>query len=200
MLFDNIINNTKQDKITVQVINDEIILEYGRRFLKNQDAQKQKHYISSKVRTLGDLVLTAKEKSNNVKVLKDILDPKMFDWLCDVVRQWSGYDEKTGICKRGSVPRRLTKCLKSCSSIIWSQAIKDETLSAAKLSLIQQQHDRFMSIMQSEWPVELSASGDRSVKINKVVKEDKMPMEDDLILFFCKVSEKIGGVASQKQD
>lgn len=188
-LINKVVNSMKHDSITIQVVSDELILEYGRRFLANHNIEKQRNYIACKMRTLAALVLRIKKTNSEVTFLKDILKPQMFDVLCAAVREWSGYDESTGICKTGSVPRRLFKSLKSCCSTVLSQAIKDDSIDKEELARIQSQHDRFMSLMTSEWPVELGASGDRSVKVNKVTKEDKMPLEEDLVLFFSEVGD-----------
>lgn len=45
-------------------------------------------------------------------------------------------------------------------------------------------HDKFTSLMENDWPIEVSCASDKSLKKAKVANKDKMPEEGDLVTFF----------------
>lgn len=193
ILFDNIINKyMNRDNLTHIVCNNELILEFGRRFLKSHMNDNQKAYVSSKLRTLADLFhRLQKLDSTNIKTFEDCVDPKNFSALLKTVMQWSCYDESTGICKIGSVPRRLCSSLKICSGILWTQAIQNPSLSKVELDECKSKYKQFMSLMKTEWSLEVNTVGDKSIKTMKITKVTKMPDRNDMIKFFHHMTNKI---------
>lgn len=197
LLKERVIDNMNNDKIKLTILNDFLILEYGRRFLKCHMGSHQRNYVSNKMRSLSDLVLRVKKLKESVQDLKDCLDPLNFNVLCEAVKKWSKYNENNGICSIGSVPRRLCKSLKSCSQILWSEAIKDDTLSYQQQLECKTKHERFMSLMSSDWQMEINSAADKSLKIKKVLGEGKMPLEDDLVTYFEGLTKIIKKLTSQ---
>jgi len=174
-----------KDNISFLAQSDPLIVEFGRRFLNSHMAVNQRNYVSNKMRTLADLLIRFKKADPvNIKSMADCVDPTNFDGLCKVIKHWSEYNSVSGVCAVGSVPRRICKSLKMCSYILWSEAIKDRTMSSEHQMRLKEKHDRFLSLMYSDWSVEINSSGDKSIKLHKVNKEDKMPLDDDLKTFF----------------
>lgn len=118
----------------------------------------QKNYVSNKMRSLDDLVLRIKKIYPSVESLHECLNPTNFDKLCTAVKMWNEYDENTGICGVTSVPMRICKSIKSCSQIILSEAIKNKSLSVDVLVQIRNRHEQFMSLMVTDWAMEISGT------------------------------------------
>lgn len=129
ILQKKVLDKMNTGAIKSAIVKDNLILEFGRRFLKSHMADHQRNYVSNKMRTMADLVLRLNQANPQVKDMKSCVDPINFDLLCKAVKEWSRLDEESGVCQVGSVPRRLNKSLKTCSQILWSEAIKSNILS-----------------------------------------------------------------------
>lgn len=119
------------------------------------------------------------------------MQPLNFNTLCKAVQQWSGHNEESGSCQIGSVPRRISKSLKMCSYIIVSESLRSKDISCEEKTKVKACHDKFKSLMENDWLIEISCASDKISKKAKVAKEDKMPDEEDLIKFFEHMSTKI---------
>lgn len=117
-------------------------------------ADKQKHYVSSKMRTFGDLLNKMKDKNPNISSLEDVVNPTNFDILCETVREWSIFYEPFGLSEKGSVCRRLFKSLKRVSDILYSQTIRSKSIGTNIMAEIKSKHERFKSLMQNDWHME----------------------------------------------
>lgn len=145
ILKEKVFSKMSKDEIGLIAQTDPLILEFGRRFLKGHMADKQRNYVSNKMRTLADLVVRLKKVDPIlIKTLSDCVNPQNFDVLCDVVRKWSVYNEQSGVCSKGSVPRRLSKSLKMCSQVLWSEAIKNRGINVKE--------QLFDQSMKNLWP------------------------------------------------
>lgn len=168
------------------------MLEFGRRFLKGHMDLEQKNYVGSKMRSVADIYLRMNSIDNSILSLHyDCLQPKNFNTLCQAVQQWSGYNEESGSCQIGSVPRRISKNMKMYSCITVSESLRSEDISYEEQTKVKACHEKFKSLMENDWPIEISCASDKSLKKAKVAKEDKMPDEEDLIKFFEHMSTKI---------
>lgn len=120
------------------------------------------------------------------------MQPQNFNTLCQAVQQWSGYyNEESGSCQIGTVTRRISKSLKMCSYIIVSERFRSKGISCEEQPKVKACHEKFTSLMDNDWPIEISCASDKSLKKEKVAKEDKMPDEEDLIKFIEHMSTKI---------
>lgn len=190
-LKSRVLNNMNKDKLYTILIQDQLMLEFGRRFLKGHMDLKQKNYVGSKMRSLADIYLRMNSIDNSILSLQDCLQPQNFNTLCQAVQQWSGYNEESGSCQIGSVPRRISKTLKMCSYITVSESLRSKDISCEEQTKVKACHEKFISLMENDWPIEISCASDKSLKKAKVAKEDKMPDEEDLIKFFENMSTKI---------
>ena len=165
-----------------------MVLEFGRRFLKGNMADKQRNYVFNEMRTLADLVVRLKKVDPiHIKTLSDCVNPENLDVLCDIVRKCLynvDYNEQSGVCSKESVPRRLSRrALRFYGQRLYK--IVEEQLE------IRSKHEKFMAIMKTDWTVEVNCAADKSFKIKKVLKEDKMPLVEDIVLHFEEVTSKI---------
>src|SRR5436190_412258 len=181
-----------KDSISLIAQSDPLILEFGRRFLNSHMAINQKNYVSNKMRSLADLLIRFKNTDPvNIKSMADCVDPTNFDGLCNIIKHWSVYNEDSGMCAVGSVPRRLCKSLKMCSYILWSESIKNKLISHESQIKEKEKHDRFMTLMYTDWSIEINSISDKSLKFHKIAKEDKMPLVEDIRIFFKEATRRI---------
>lgn len=190
-LQSKVIENMTKDKIRAVVQKDLLILEYGRRFLKSHIEDHQRNYVACKMRSLADLVLRMSRLDPQVTMLQHCLDPSNFDTLCETVKNWSDYDADAGVCGVPSVPRRLVKTLKSCSEIMWCEAIKNKDLSLNEQLEIKTKHKKFVSLLDTDWRMELGCVGDNSLRMKKSLEDATMPTENDLKQFFSSISKEM---------
>lgn len=186
-----VLNTMQKDEISKTIHEQDLILEYGRRFFMGHRADNQCSYVSSKVRTLATLFLKMKEKDSSLEKFENCLEPSNFDTLMRTVREWSDYNEEEGRCGVASVPRRICKSLKVCSELLWSKSLKDKLLSSKEKNKDKTRHEEFIHLMNSDWANELGCIGDLSIKKNKMVKLDKMPSVDDVVKYFEELSKII---------
>lgn len=191
ILQTKILDFMNKDEVRITIQNDPLILEYGRRFLKGHMATHQRHYVAMKMRTLADLLLRMKKIDGNIKDLKDCLHPTNFNNLCEVIKQWSSYDEETGICKIGSIPRRLCKSIKECSQVLWTETIKNKYLSIDEQLQVRTNHEKFISLMETDFKMEINSVADKSLKVKKLLGDGKMPIKDDIVAYFREMTVKI---------
>lgn len=175
----------QKDDIAIIVQTDPLILEFGHRFLKSHMDGKQRNYVCSKMRTLATLVKKMKDRDPiNIVSLSSCIDPHNFEELVAVVTEWSGLDEKTGKCEKGSVPRRLNKMLKQTSQISWSIAIRDRNVAPEVLEEVKAKHEKFKNLMVSDWSFKINTCGDNSLKTLKMTKALKLPPDEDVVEYF----------------
>lgn len=139
---------------------------------------KSRNYVSCKIRTLPDLVLSAGRLPDSpISQMEDCVNPHNFNFLCEAVRQWSKFSDDTGECGTGSVPRRLFKPLKVCSDALWTEAIKSKDLSVEALKEKREMHEKFGILMGSDWALEVNVVGDNTIRSKMV---EKMLSEKDI--------------------
>lgn len=190
-------NSMNKDEIGSLAQTDPLIMEFGRRFFNRHRNDNQKNYVSSKMRTLATLLIALRMADpDKIKTMKDCVNPQNFD-LCQEVKKWSKYDEKTGMCLNGSVPTRLCKSLKKCSDILRSEANKNEDLSKEEVEEILLNHNKFEELMDDDWQDELNAASDNSLKKLKMTKEEKLPSDYDVSKFFAEMLKKINNLTNK---
>ena len=82
----------KDDEIRLNVEQDRLILKFGCRIHDNHKDPRNLQNVSSKMRDLARLVISAKSVSSDIIKLEDLLQPCNFEILVKPVRKACRYD------------------------------------------------------------------------------------------------------------
>ncbi|XP_054272900.1 uncharacterized protein LOC128993164 [Macrosteles quadrilineatus] len=173
----------QRDSDTLFAQGDRIITRYGSNLRFNHRTDRQIYYCSSKMRTLARLFYTMKKTLPELKEFQDCLNPRYFNTLVDSVRKMSGFDAASGNMKTPSVSPRLCSALKSCANIVKSDAIKDPVLTDRQKVEIIDRADKFLFLIEKDWATEVGSISEKSRKQLRVVKENLLPDEVDIVTF-----------------
>lgn len=119
------LSGMNQDKISLAVKEDQLILEFGYRlFNKNQRVTSQHPHIRQKLRELGRLVIEAKE-IHPVKTIKDLIKPERYNVInVSATKRLAGLNEETGRYLRPTLARKVGFSMHSLALFLKSEALK----------------------------------------------------------------------------
>ena len=144
-VVDNIISTMNQDKYTLMIKTDQLLLTYGAVMLE-KDGMKRKGEISYKLKSLAKLLEKFQElKGKENSTSKDLIDPKNWDLLVQSVKLLTGYDEAQ--IKIPSLFLKLGYSLQHLSRVARSSGLKNDDDGLVKKC------KSFLDLYETEWAI-----------------------------------------------
>ncbi|XP_053724141.1 uncharacterized protein LOC128760622 isoform X2 [Synchiropus splendidus] len=148
-----LLGQMRKDNIASVVRNDFLLLQLAQSLFNKHGSDPTKaEYIRTKVREMGRLLITLKEKYS-IFAFDDAVKPGNFDKVIGAVKSVAGYDEEKHSYSIPSLALKLGHSLNKMADIILCRAIsaEDEVLIKAT--------ERFKQLCTEEWSGQVSHAG-----------------------------------------
>ena len=163
-----ILARMRQDKITAHILNDPLLLRYAEVHSQGDVNPSFLHKVKQDLRNLGKLILSLREKDENIQFMADVLKPTSFGAVVRCVQEHSGYNSATCSYERSSTPTNTGYILRKCTELL-----KEEALKTMDDSLVQQCNE-FNDLMINDWKECMSIDAARTKK------RQKLPLLQDI--------------------
>lgn len=178
-LKEQILPRLRADKVSLIVKTDALILAYGSRLLKKKKERRSRKAICSKMRDLAMLLISVREKDNEVQSLQDVIEPSKYEAFIEAVKSMSGFDEVTGYVKVISIPARIRPAILGCIDILYTQMIMSDNSTAYKDAYKKKMGD-FKQLLEMNWQWEISSNAEKTRKRLNMIKENVLPLDEDI--------------------
>ncbi|XP_053391155.1 uncharacterized protein LOC128553984 [Mercenaria mercenaria] len=171
-LFENVIVDMNDDEVKRTVESDDFILHHGNILYEEKGHEG---YISSKLRELGRLLLSAKNMDADIKSILDLMKASKWDLLIAAIKNVAEYDEES--CQFGipSLVRNLGLSLKRCAEIEYSDATKNRNFK--KRNLI----ETFLETYELKWKKCIGSTANPALEEKKCNKPQLVQLVEDVI-------------------
>ncbi|XP_028037005.1 uncharacterized protein LOC114248078 [Bombyx mandarina] len=186
---ENILPKLRNDELALIVKNDPLIIAYGCRLHKKKKERRSRKSICSKMRDLASLLKVVREKHPEIAQLRDMIDPKYYEYFIEGVKILSGFDEKTGYVNVVSMPARIRPEILGCIEIMFTNTIMDPHKSTAYKDFIKNKLSEFKVLLESNWQWEISSNAEKTRKRKLMTKSQVMPLEKDIEKLTMKIHE-----------
>ncbi len=189
-----VLGNMRQDEVASVVRNDFLILQLGQSLYNKHGNDPTKfEYIRTKVREMGRLLLTLREKYS-IFTFEDAVKPKNFYKIIGAVRAVAGYDEEKHSYCTPSLALKVGHSLKKIGDIILCRAIAAEDENLIKAA------ERFTQLCTKEWAGQVSHTALATLSKSKFNKPSTIPFTEDVQLLHKYLEEKSAGAIENLKD
>ncbi|XP_039623367.1 uncharacterized protein si:dkey-117m1.4 isoform X2 [Polypterus senegalus] len=179
-----------QDKITLEVQNDPLILRFGDRLFLQAGNPIEKQRVSdicAKMRELAKLKMESQKLDHSISSLRDLVDSSRLDVLASSARNATGFEQHMQKYSSPSAALKLGLSLSKAAVILEGDAIRsgDESL--------RKKVERFKVAMKNEWAFQVSTFPESSMSFRYGKKWNKphlLPLLEDLLLLQTQLREK----------
>lgn len=166
----------RQDEVGSIVRNVFLILQLGQSLFNKHGSDSTKfEYIRTKLREMGRLLLTLKNKFD-IFSFEDAVKPNNFYKIISAVKSVAGYDGQKNSYRAPSLALKLGHSLKKIGDIILCRAISAEDESIIKAA------ERFTKLCTKEWAGQVSHSALATLSKTKFNKPSTIPFTEDVQL------------------
>ncbi|XP_054461684.1 uncharacterized protein LOC129097029 isoform X2 [Anoplopoma fimbria] len=139
------LSTLKKDEISSEVCNDPFLLQLAQSlYPRNKSKACRLEHIKQKLRQMGRLLLTLKEKS--ICSFADAVKPENISKLVESVKELGGFNEETKSYERPSFIKTMGSLLRKIGYINLARALKGDAGSK-----VIQEADAFMKLCAKEW-------------------------------------------------
>ena len=171
---DNIISNMKNDDITVAVLSDDCIKEFGISLYNKQGHQKYRHvYISQKMRELGRLLLEARKQG--LQSIQDCMKKISWGSLIISVKNLGQFGSQSNLFGIPSLALKVGHSMKICAKQLLSKALKEGDKSGQDVATI------FLDLYKLGWRKEISGRALNTLATNKYNCPKVLPIVEDVM-------------------
>ncbi|CAH2979423.1 unnamed protein product [Chilo suppressalis] len=174
-----ILPHLRSDETALVVKNDRLILAYGTRLLKKKKERRSRKAICSKMRDLATLLVLIRKHDCSITTLTDALDPEKYEVFIASIKEMCGFNEDTGQVRVPSIPARILPAVLGCVDILYTQSIMSSESTAFK-ELYKKKLDDFKQLVTINWQWEVSSNAEKTKKRRHMIKENVLPLEDDI--------------------
>ncbi|XP_076587412.1 uncharacterized protein LOC143321144 isoform X2 [Chaetodon auriga] len=179
-----VLGNMRKDNIGSVVRNDFLILQLAQSLYNKHGRDPTKfEYIRTKVREMGRLLLTLREKYS-ILSFEDAVKPSNFYKIVGAVKTVAGYNEERHSYCTPSLALKLGHSLKKVGDIILCRAIAAEDENLIKAA------DRFTKLCTKEWAGQISHTALATLSKSKFNKACTIPFTEDVQLLHKYLDEK----------
>lgn len=152
-----ILSKMIDDKITLIIKNDPLILKFGNKLFSTKGHESHLHsYISQKMREVGRFLFFVFQENPNIKNLEDCLIPSNFPLIVKAVKKLAKFDENTNKFGIPSLALKSGHNINKCLAIlIGENLIKGDTEGKKKLENL--------SKLMENWKDEISSHALRTL-------------------------------------
>lgn len=175
----------RDDKITRSIRYDELIIKFGNKLSEKYSLEHQHDMIRANLRLLGRFIVELKKYDNEVKELKDIFKPNMFDKCIKALRVVANWDESLMWFKTPAVAQNLTSLIKKCGKKQRVELIK-ETREDLKEEL-----ENFLLLWEEETPTLINKKALEDQTNQKRIKKVVLPSKDDIKKLYSYLKNEI---------
>lgn len=170
-----ILNTMVSGEIFDVIINDALILEYGKKcYQKCKSQPHQFNYVKQKMRELGRLLISMRTICKSALIhMKDCIDPTRFKNVISAVRLVCNMNDGGNVSKP-SLGLKIGHSLKKIALLQRSQALQTEDNNLKKKA------SDFVKLYTSDWATEISASCLETLHTKTFNKPKRIPLAEDI--------------------
>jgi len=181
---ENVLERMQYGEISVVAKNDKLIVGYAAKAYDRTGHEMHTYgHISQQMRQLARLLLKCRELNPEVRSVKDIIDPSLFQVVVKAVKAVCGFDERTNTFTTPSLCLKLGHALKKCASIIKGEGLRNQDDSDVRKS------DNFIQLCDMEWP-DTSTHAIRTLHQRQWNAPRRLPVASDLKTLHRHLSSK----------
>ncbi|KAF0693056.1 Uncharacterized protein FWK35_00037737, partial [Aphis craccivora] len=183
-LVNNVFLRMATDEISLVAKTDELIKQFGSRYLKSHKEKHLINVVSQKMRLLARFLMCMRLEVTTINTLQECLSPKYFDSIIKCSKQVAGYSVENDNFKSPSVILKLGQSLKQCCEIAECIILKQSDLSPMEAHNIQKESiNNLKYIIEKEWAHELWTNACKLMYQRKRNKLALLPLTSDIKLF-----------------
>jgi len=183
-LVNNVFSRMATDEIALVAKTDELIKQFGSRYLKSHKEKHLINVVSQKMRLLARFLMCMRLEVTTINTLQECLSPKYFDSIIKCSKQVAGYSVENDSFKSPSVILKLGQSLKQCCEIAECIILKQSDLSPLDAHNVQKESiNNLKYIIEKEWAHELSTNACKLMYQRKWNKPALLPLTSDIKLF-----------------
>ncbi|KAK2810392.1 hypothetical protein Q5P01_000403 [Channa striata] len=172
----DIINNMRQDDVSLHVRRDELICKYGESlYAKHSRLKSRHHYVSQRMRELGQFVLTAKEMDKSVMFLEDLCTPTKFQLVVSAAKRLTEFSQCKNEYGKAVKEVKIGFCLKGAVEILIGQCLMNDD------DLAEKKTKTFLELLEKNWKNSVSVNAHQTIKENQWNKQDGIPLTKDVM-------------------
>ncbi|KAL2085049.1 hypothetical protein ACEWY4_020567 [Coilia grayii] len=179
-----IMSHMNQDKVSLAVKSDELIMELGQHTYNRLGSDRAQHeHIRQKMREMGRLVLSAREVTS-LRSISDMIKPTNFMETVSAVKHVAGYNKESDSFKIATLPLKIGQSLAKISELVESKALVNGDEQTAKAAR------RFRQVYYAKWNEMVSGSAYRTLEQGKWNAPLLLPLTDDVKKLHSYLDEK----------
>lgn len=124
----DVLPRCRDDVITSLILFDDLCILYGNKLTKKYRGLQDNNMIRTRLRQIGRFIYEFKKINDNVRDLRDILDPNNYDQIVDTINKIAGLDENSGRYKAPSTAYNLGLHIKSIALLLETECIKEKNI------------------------------------------------------------------------
>lgn len=125
-LIRDVLAYAKEDEITDCFLFDDLCILYGNKLSMKYRNKHHGYMVRQRLREMGRFIYEFKKIQPDVNNLKDILDPKYYNTIVNVINKIAGLDDEDGKYRAPSTAYNLGLHLKSITQFLQSETIKEQ--------------------------------------------------------------------------
>lgn len=176
----------RPDDISAVAKTDTLICLYGEALLSKHKRQQISVVVSNKIREMGRLLITLRQRSPGVNCLFDYLKPEYFQDFVAATKTVSGYDEGKKSFKAPSFALHLGTNLKMLCDVGFKLVLEKKSLPGIKFDNQDQKKKEIKDLkklIEGHWCSELSSLALKTLKERNWEKPLNLPLTSDIKIF-----------------
>lgn len=178
-----IFGRMRVDEVSMLLKFDTTIIKYGNSLChKHFNNDDQTYHISNKLRELGRLLLTLREKKI-VKTMNEVINPQLFPAIVQTVTSMCRWDEKSKTIETPSLGIKLGQVLTKVAYLVKGEAIISND------NDMRSKADDFLFLLDKKWGESISKISHTELEKRKWNKPHLLPLTEDLKALKLQLSE-----------
>nr|CAI5848195.1 unnamed protein product [Callosobruchus analis] len=173
----------RADRISFEAKKDNLICEFGARYMKTHREKHFIHVTSRKMRELSKILLEIRKIDPSITTLLSALRPKYFDIFVEATKRVAKYDIEKDVYNSPTFAINIVTSLKQCCDIaitfIYTKNVEHLSVPAATLEA---DLKTLVRLFETNWSYEVSSHAANNLKLNKWNKVTIVPLASDLRL------------------
>ncbi|XP_059226883.1 uncharacterized protein LOC131998538 [Stomoxys calcitrans] len=165
-----VLNN---DNLVKEIRYDEFIIKFGNKLAEKLVPHHQHDQVRANMRLLGRFVIEMKKISPDVKELKDIYKPYLYDNVVLALRNTAKWNMHTGFVTP-SVASSLSTLIKKCGHTQKSEFVKSQNFD------LKEQLKDFMILWEEDTPIQINRRAILDQQKLKRLKHVTLPRKNDI--------------------
>nr|CAI5835699.1 unnamed protein product [Callosobruchus analis] len=182
-LIEQVFPHMRADRISFEAKKENLICEFGARYMKTQREKHFIHVTSRKMRELSNILLEIRKIDPSITTLLSALRPKYFDIFVEATKRVAKYDIEKDVYNSPTFAINIVTSLKQCCDIaitfIYTKNVEHLSVPAATLEA---DLKTLVRLFETNWSYEVSSHAANNLKLNKWNKVTIVPLASDLRL------------------